>query len=213
MRRKERTIVVIGGGGHAKVLIGVLRKLPWDIAGYTDSRDVGVLLGAPCLGDDSVLPDVIAANANCAAIIGLGKVDASSRRAALQGQIESLGYEFPVIVSPTAVVNVGVELGPGTVVFDGAVVNPGATTGAACIINTHATLEHDCRLGNNVHLAPGATVCGEVVIGSHSFVGAGAVVIQGVRIADGCLIGAGAVVTADIAVPGTYAGVPARRIG
>ena len=129
MRRKERTIVVIGGGGHAKVLIGVLRKLPWDIAGYTDSRDVGVLLGAPCLGDDSVLPDVIAANANCAAIIGLGKVDASSRRAALQGQIESLGYEFPVIVSPAAVVNVGVELGPGTVVFDGAVINPGATAG------------------------------------------------------------------------------------
>jgi UDP-perosamine 4-acetyltransferase len=52
-----------------------------------------------------------------------------------------------------------------------------------------------------------------VVIGSHSFVGAGAVVIQGVRIADGCLIGAGAVVTLDIAVPGTYVGVPARRIG
>jgi acetyltransferase-like isoleucine patch superfamily enzyme len=93
------------------------------------------------------------------------------------------------------------------------VVNPGATTGAACIINTHATLEHDCRLGDNVHLAPGATVSGGVVIGSHSFVGAGAVVIQGVRIADGCLIGAGTVVTADIVVPGTYAGVPARRIG
>ena len=212
MRRKERTIVVIGGGGHAKVLIGVLRKLPWDIAGYTDSRDAGVLLGAPCLGDDSVLPDMIAANANCAAIIGLGKTDASSRRAALQGEIEFLGYEFPVIVSPDAVVNEGVALGAGTMVFDGAVstaapppVRAASSTPAASWSTTaprdrrargarghgerrlpHRRPLHGRRRRDRGH--PGVSICA------------------------GCLIGAGAVVTADIAEPGVYAGVPARRI-
>jgi acetyltransferase-like isoleucine patch superfamily enzyme len=85
-------------------------------------------------------------------------------------------------------------------------------TGPTCIVNTNATVEHDCRLGTNVHIAPGATVSGEVWIGDHTFVGAGAVIVHGVRIAEGCLIGAGAVVTDDLTEPGTYVGAPARRI-
>ena len=101
-----------------------------------------------------------------------------------------------------------VELGAGTVVFDGAVVNPGVATGPICIVNTNATVEHDCRLGTNVHIGPGATVSGGVRIGDHTFVGAGAVIIHGVRIVAGCLIGAGAVVTDDLTEPGTYVGLP-----
>ena len=213
MSRHEQTIVVIGGGGHAKVLISILRKLPWRIAGYTDSTDMGALLGAPYLGDDAVLPGVLAAHPDCAAALGVGKIDASPRRSGLQQRLESLGFSLPVIVSPHAVVNLGAELGPGTVVFDGAVVNVDAVTGAGCIINTNATLEHDCRLGADVHIAPGATVSGGVSLGDHSCIGAGAVVVQGLSIAGGCLIGAGSVVTGDIAVPGTYAGVPARSLG
>jgi sugar O-acyltransferase (sialic acid O-acetyltransferase NeuD family) len=212
MSRHEQTIVVIGGGGHAKVLISILRKLPWHVAGYTDSQDRGALLGAPYLGDDKVLPGILAAHPDCAAALAVGKVDTSPRRSGLQQQIESLGFRLPVIVSPSAVVNLGVELGPGTVVFDGAVVNADTVTGTACIINTNATLEHDCRLGADVHIAPGATVSGGVAIGSHSCIGAGAVVIQGLSIADNCLIGAGSVVTGDIETPGTYAGVPARSV-
>ncbi len=207
MSRKERTIVVIGGGGHAKVLISVLRKLPWTSpatrtpATSASSWALPAWATTACFRTCSRPPRLRGDHGR-----GQGRRLVAARRA--PGQLESLGYQFPVIVSPDAVVNIEVELGAGTVVFDGAVVNTGVTTGAACIVNTNATLEHDCRLGDNVHIAPGATVSGGVTIGSHSFVGAGAVVIHGVRIADGCLIGAGAVVTADIAVPGTYAGVP-----
>jgi len=213
MSRKERAVVVIGGGGHAKVLISVLRKLPWRIVGYTDSADRGALLGVPCLGDDAVLTDLLVSHPGCAAILGVGKIDTSPRRLGLQQELESLGFDFPIVVSPDAVVNTEVEFGPGTVVFDGTVVNAGTVTGKGCIVNTHATLEHDCRLGDNVHAAPGTTVSGGVTIGNHCFIGAGATIIQGLSICDDCLIGAGSVVTVDITVPGTYAGAPARRIG
>jgi sugar O-acyltransferase (sialic acid O-acetyltransferase NeuD family) len=212
MSRHQQTIVVIGGGGHAKVLISVLRKLAWHVAGYTDAEDRGTLLGAPHLGDDAVLPGVLATYPDCAAILGVGKVDASLRRSVLQQKMESLGFHLPVIISPNAVVNLEAELGPGSVVFDGAVVNTGTITGPGCIINTNATLEHDCRLGADVHIAPGATVSGGVTVGDHSCIGAGAVVIQGLTITDRCLIGAGSVVTGNIQIPGTYVGVPARRI-
>jgi sugar O-acyltransferase (sialic acid O-acetyltransferase NeuD family) len=206
------TVVVLGGGGHAKVLISVLRKLPWTIAGYVDPRDVGAVLGVPYAGGDEVLPALLARYPGCAAAMGVGKVDASDRRAPIQASAEALGYHFPVVVSPDAVVNDEVELGAGTAIFDGAVVNPGVLTGPGCVINTNATVEHDTRLGTNVHIGPGATVSGGVAIGDHTFIGAGAVVIHGVRIAAGCVIGAGAVVTGDLTEPGTYVGAPARRI-
>lgn len=209
----EKRIVVVGGGGHAKVLISVILKTPWQIVGYTDSRDGGALLGVPRLGDDSVLADLLARHPDCAAILGVGKIDASPDRFRLQQQMEALGFHLPVIVSPDAVVNAGVELGCGSVAFDQAVVNVGTVAGKGCIINTNCTVEHDCRLGDNVHVAPGATISGGVTIGSHSFIGAGATVVQGRNLAESCIIGAGAVVTADITVAGTYAGAPARRIG
>ena len=207
-----RTVVVLGGGGHAKVLISVIRKLPWTIVGYVDPRDVGPVLGVPHAGDDDVLPALMARHPGCAAAIGVGKVDSTARRARIQAAAEALGYAFPTFVSPDAVVNIEVELGAGTAVFDGAVVNTGVVTGPTCVISTNATVEHDCRFGTNVHIGPGVTVSGGVTIGDHTFVGAGAVVIHGVRIAEHCLIGAGTVVTEDLTEPGTYVGAPARRI-
>lgn len=204
-------IVVIGGGGHAKVLISVLKTTPWDMVGYTDPRDRGVILGVPYVGDDTILPELLRTLDGCRAIIGLGKIDASPTRIRLQEEVRALGFEFPVIVSARAVVNDEVELGAGTAVFDGAIVNSGTVTGSGCILNTNSTVEHDCRIGDNVHVASGATVSGGVTVGTNCMIGAGATVVQGVSICHDCLIGAGAAVVGDIERPGTYLGVPARR--
>jgi sugar O-acyltransferase (sialic acid O-acetyltransferase NeuD family) len=207
-----RQAVVIGGGGHATVLIAVLHKLSWDVVGYTDAHDRGTVLGVPHLGDDTVLPGLLRRYPGCTAAIGVGKVGVSPLRTDLLQLASSLGFELPAFVSPDAVVNEYVRLGVGTMVFDGAVVNSGSEIGRGCIVNTHGTIEHDCRLFDDVHVATGATVCGGVSIGAHSLVGAGATVIQGVDICPCCLVGAGAVVTRDLTAPGTYIGTPAERI-
>jgi len=206
-------IVVIGGGGHAKALISLLKKLGWEILGYTDAQDRGPILGIPYVGDDSMLPGILRTHQYCSAVIGLGKIDACSARVRLQREIRALGFDSPVVVSPRAVVNEEVELGAGTAVFDGAVVNSGAVTGGLCILNTNSTVEHDCRLGDNVHIAPGATVCGMAVVGNDCMIGAGSTVVQYATVCPGSLIGAGSTVVADIDSPGVYVGNPARRIG
>ena len=205
-------IVVVGGGGHAKVLIAVLNKLGWTVLGYTDLQESGPILGSRCLGDDTALESILGEHEGCAAVVGVGKVDTSSVRRHLHQQVVGLGFETPVIVSPAAIVNDDVMLGAGSVVIDGAVVNSGARLGALCIVNTHSTVEHDCALGENVHVAPGAVLSGGVRIGDDCLVGAGATLIQGVTVCAGCMIGAGAVVIADIGEAGAYVGNPARRI-
>ena len=211
MNHRADRIIVVGGGGHAKVLISVLKKMGWEIVGYTDPVDRGAILGVPHLGDDSGLPNLLLTHKDLRAAFGLGKIDRSLKRIRLQEELEKIGLYFPVIVSPSAVLNEEVELGPGTAVLDGAVINTGTVTGKACIVNTNSTLEHDCRLGDDVHIAPGATVGGGVSIGSGCMIGAGATIIQGLTICQDCMIGAGATVLKNIDLPGTYLGNPARR--
>ena len=206
-------IVVIGGGGHAKVVISVLKKCAYDIVGYTDRHDRGAILGVPYLGNDGILPEFIKNHGQrFKAIIGVGKVDVSSRRITLQNELGALGFDFPVIISPQAIVNEEVRLGPGTVIFDGAVVNTGSEIGRACIINTNSTVEHDCHIGENVHIAPGVNLSGGVTIGDNCMIGTGANIIQSISICDECLIGAGSNVFRDISSPGIYMGTPARKI-
>lgn len=204
-------IVIIGGGGHARVLVCVLSKLGFSILGYTDQCDGGTMLGVRYLGNDSILRGLRSARGSCSAVIGVGKIDISRTRERLHSEMVALGFEFPAIVSPDAVVNEGTDLGPGTVVFDGAVVNTGTIAGSQCILNTNCTVDHDCRLGINVHIAPGSVLSGGVTIGDHCMIGAGSTLIQGVTVCAGCLVGAGSTVVSDIRLPGTYVGSPARR--
>lgn len=206
-------IVVVGGGGHAKVIISLLKKHgDFRIVGYTDRENRGAVLGIPWIGGDSTLSELIRQDPSCSAAIGVGTVGRGDRRKVLMGQLGAQGFSLPALVSPTAIVNESVEIGKATVVFDGTVINSGTTIGECVIVNTHSTVDHDCSIGSYVHIAPGATLSGQVKLGDEVFLGTGVTVIHGVSICSHCVIGAGAVVIGDCVVPGTYVGVPARRI-
>jgi sugar O-acyltransferase (sialic acid O-acetyltransferase NeuD family) len=206
-------IVVLGGSGHAKVLISVLKKADYRVIGYVDPIDHGTVLGVPWLGEDEILSDIRSRHPECLAAIGLGKIEAGSgRRWQLHAQLQDMGFIMPPIISPHAVVNEDVELGAATVVFDGAVINSGTQIGQACIINTNSTVEHDCRIGDNVHISPGANLSGGVLMGDHCMVGIGANIIQGISVISACLIGAGATVVNDLVEPGIYLGAPAFKL-
>ena len=49
-------------------------------------------------------------------------------------------------------------------------------------------------------------------VGISSWIGIGSSIIQGVEIGEGTSIGAGSVVIKDITEPGTYVGVPIKKI-
>lgn len=209
-------IVVIGGGGHAKVVISILRKLDrFRILGYTDLKDNGTKGGVPYLGADEELASMARAPKELNAALGVGQVGLGEHRCELWMRLTRLNFpalSFPLIVSPDAVVNEEVSGGEGAVVMDGAVINIGAAIGRGVIVNTNSTIEHDVTLADWVHIAPGATVSGGATVGSFSMIGAGATVIEGVKITDRCMVGAGATVVHDLTQPGVYVGSPARRI-
>ena len=73
-------------------------------------------------------------------------------------------------------------------------------------------IEHDCVLEDYVHVSPSATLCGTVRVGEGTHIGACAVAVNNIRIAPHSVIGAGAAVIRNADSPGTYVGVPARKI-
>ncbi len=211
-----KRVVGIGAGGHAHVIIEILRMGAGEIeiVGLVD-RDKGLwnkdLDGVPVLGGDDRLPELYASGVRYA-FVGVGRGGSVDFRRPLYELARTVGFEVTAVVHPRAVIASSAELGDGVTVFAAAVVNTGARLGQNVLVNTAAVVEHHCVVGDHVHVASGAVLCGDVHVGESTMIGAGAVVRQGVRVGAQGLVAAGAVVVDDVP-PGTVvAGVPARPL-
>lgn len=204
-----KKVVVIAGGGHSRVVISILKKLKtFKVMGYVDEHDAGLLLGFKWLGNDRALPKLFKDHICRAAVIGVGCVRADSTREKIFKRIKAIGFEFPVVISPAAIINEDVAIDEGVVVLDRAVVNCGARIERGGIINTGAIIEHDAHIGEFTHIASGAVIGGAVRVGKRSFIGSGAAIIQCCKVTDDCTVGAGGVVIRDIIKKGVYVGNP-----
>ena len=205
-------IVLVGGGGHCKVVISIMNKLDtYNITGISDLKEN---LGKEVLGiqtrftDDQLLE--LHDRGIIYAFVTLGSVGNPDNRIRLFEMLKQIGFEIPVIISTEAIVDESVEIDEGTVIMPGAIINPGTKIGKNCIINTGAIIDHDCKIGDHVHIAPGVTLSGLVKIGSGSHIGTGASVIHGIEIGSRVIVGAGSVVVDAIQDNKKVMGLPAK---
>ena len=196
-------LTIIGASGHGKVVADIANKTGYDEIEFLDDDLTITQCGKwPVIG-----PAVKATEIDHDLFVAIG--DAAIREELMHCFQDR---HFPVLVHPNAVVAENVVIGEGTVVMAGAVINPGAKLGRGCIVNTCASVDHDCRLGDFAHVAVGAHLSGTVSLGKRSWIAVGACVVNNVTICDDVTVGAGAVVLRDIYEPGTYVGVPVRRL-
>jgi sugar O-acyltransferase (sialic acid O-acetyltransferase NeuD family) len=211
----ERPVIVLGAGGHAKVVVDLLLKLGRKVVAAVEPTAPAkerTLLGVAVHGEDIVLK-YSTTDIDLALGIGMPTDDpiaglAARRRAA--ARFEARGYSFPPLVHPSAVVAADCDIGNGAQVMAGAILQPGCTVGPFAIVNTRASVDHDCVLGEGCHIAPGATLGGNVRVGAETLIGIGAAVLQGVSIGAGALVGGGAMVIANVTDGQRRVGVPAR---
>lgn len=209
----ERAVLMLGAGGHGRVVADIIRCCGLQLAGIID--DVAAAgserLGSRVLGGCQQLPQIMRETGCRQLVLAIGH---NGRRLELAQHIEALCPQviWQTLVHPAAVVAADAVLGGGSVVVARAVLNPGARLGRHCIVNTAAVVDHDCSLGDGSSLGPGAVLGGNVRLGKGAVVAIGATVINALQLGEHSLLGAGGTAVRDLPDFKVALGVPAHVV-
>jgi sugar O-acyltransferase (sialic acid O-acetyltransferase NeuD family) len=200
-------VAIFGTGGFAREVACLLHDLGRGdrIVAFHEPDDVFIgrnLLGVPVLPQSAFEPN------RCRAVVGIGN-PAIREKVVRELPAETI---FDTLVHPTAVMSQWVDLGEGSVICAGAVLTCQISIGRHCQLNLNTTVGHDCSFGDFCTVAPGTNISGNVEFGSRVDVGTQAAFRQHIRVCDDVVIGMGAAVVKDIVEPGTYVGVPAKKV-
>lgn len=200
----SQSLIIIGAGGHAKVVLSVAVLSAEKMCGYLDDNPTllhQMMSGYPVLGDTTGLK-----SHDGVAVFGLGN---NLLRKKIADEYTTTRWK--TLIHPTAYIHPSAKIGKGTVIFAGAVIQPDAIIGDHCIINTGATIDHDCVIGDYVHLAPGVHLAGGVKVAEGTFMGIGSVATPYVQIEEWAQVAAGGVVINNVPAKTTVMGVPAKE--
>lgn len=193
--------VIYGAGGHAKVLIDLVRE------GYPGVEIVGALadgatggghvLGVPIVGGFEEV-ERLRSEGVTLGIQGIGALTSNADRERHRARLLDAGLDVPALVHPRACVEPSAILGAGAQLFAGAIVGSDASIGANTIVNSGVVVSHDCRIGDHVHLTPGAILAGSVAVGDRTVVGMGVTVYLGLSIGADVVVSNGVTVLTNV---------------
>jgi UDP-perosamine 4-acetyltransferase len=198
-------VVILGAGGHAKVVIDVFRSAGIRVEKCLVPGGSGQISGVP-ISDEAEGIEALSA-ARSRAFIAIGD---NSVRLRLGRSLRERGIRFANAISPSAYLASDVRLGTGILIAPQVVVNAASDIGDDVILNTSCSIDHDSVIASGAHVAPGSHLAGNVHLGERSFLGVGTSVIPGISIGAGATVGAGSVVIRDIPADARAWGNPAR---
>lgn len=201
-------LVVIGAGGHAKVILDCLSsQAGYNVLALLDAQsDKKELLGVPIVGGDEHLSDLVNQGVKHA-FIAIGD---NKRRKAMALKLTTMGFQFINAISQHAVVSEHAILGQGICIMPGAIVNAGTQIGDHVIINTNSSIDHDCNIAAFSHIAPGVNLAGNVTAEEGCFIGTGASVIPNITLGQWTCAAAGSIIVNNIKSCQKIKGIPAR---
>ena len=204
----SKNVFIFGYSGHAYVLIESMLDLGYTISGYFDKKEavlnpynleyLGFELDVDLksiVNQDYVFPTV----------------GENFIREKLLKIFDEQGLNQFVLIDKAANVSKTAQIGLSTYIGKSVCVNALAKIGKGVILNTNAVIEHECVIDDLVHIAPSATLAGNVKVGRGSFVGANSVCKQNITIGTNCTLGAGSVLVKNMADKEIWMGSPAKK--
>lgn len=179
-------LVIIGGGGQAKVIIDSLNLNIFFkvliVDPYSKSKK---LLGIPIVDRLSSKYDQVPKKF----IVAIG--DNYKRWQIVQTLLEAdPETKFYTSVHETAFVSNKAYVGTGSMICAGAIVGVNSKIGSHSIINTKAVVDHDCWIRDYANIGPNVALGGGVEVGMRSFIGISTTVLHSTTIANDVVLGA-----------------------
>lgn len=210
-----KKIVIIGSGGHAKVVLSeILLLKKFKILGFIDDFiPTGTLIDKENnlfnIGKIKDLKSIV--DKNTCGIIGIGE---NYIRKKIVQDIKRIIKNFcwAKIISKNAIISKKVDIGEGTVIIPGSVINTGTKIGKHCVINTRSSVGHDNYFSDYSSCGPGSTIGGGVFVGESSYLGIGCTIKNGINIKENTIIGGHSFVNKNCEKNSLYFGVPAKKI-
>lgn len=210
-----KRLIIVGAGDFGREVSWVAERMNaqmpvWELLGFVDDSDAmrgKSVDGYPVLGPVSWL-EAVTEELYVVCSIGTGRV----RKQVMERVLANPHLRPAALIDPAAIVGRNAQVGPGCVVCAGTVLAISSRLEAHTIVNLNCTVGHDTVLEPYCTVHPGSNLSGRVHVGDCTDIGTGTKIIQGLSVCLGCIIGAGSVVVKNITEPGTYVGVPARRI-
>ncbi len=171
-----------------------------DIIGFC-ANEPSNLLGLPYLGHNASLED-----SSASLILAIGD---NATRKKLSQQMHH--RQFASTIHTSAEVSMHALIGIGCMVLHRAIVQARTSVGNHVILNTGCQVDHDGRIGDYVHIGPGAVLCGNVTVGEGSLIGAGATILPGIQVGRWAVVGAGSVVIRNVPDGARVIGSPAKE--
>lgn len=208
-------LVIVGAGDFGREVSWVAERINaqtpvWELLGFVDDSAAirgRTVDGYPVLGPVSWL-EAVTDELYVVCSIGTGRI----RKQVMERVLANPHLRPAALIDPAAIVGRNVQIGQGSVVCAGVVLTVSVHLAEHTIVNLNCTIGHDVVLEPYCTVHPGSNLSGRVHVGACTDIGTGTKIIQGLAVCSGCTLGAGTVVVRDITEPGTYAGVPARRI-
>ena len=208
MSDPKSDVILLGYSGHGYVVAEAAISAGHTFLGYTEDEKLDQNpFGFRYLGDERNSAFNWRNSKNFALGVGNNKI-----RAKIAKRVASYGGECLIVIHPDASIAIGVRIGNGTFIARNAAINPLALIGRNVIINTSCSVDHECRIEDNVHVAPGAVLAGDVKVGNGAFIGANSVIKEGVNIGEGAVVGAGSVIIRDVVAGKRIVGNPGKYI-
>lgn len=141
----SKSLLIIGAGGHGRVVKEVAEALGYDKIAFLDDNSVEAI--GKIADSKSFVQEYQAA------FVGIGN---NKFRNELLQRLEQEGFVIPALLHPTAYISKTAVIGKGTVVEPKAIVNTNSRVGLGCIISVGAIVDHDVVLEDCVHVNAGA---------------------------------------------------------
>jgi len=187
---------IFGFGGHAKeVAVQIGGEFTFFVDDQFSSKST-----RPLSSFDPLEFELMIAVADC------------NRRESIVSKLPSDTKYFSFIHPTALIMDSNIEIGEGSFIGAYSVLTTEIKIGRHAILNRGNHIGHDTNAGDFFSMMPGAIVSGTVTIGDRVYMGTNSTVIEKKYVCNDVILGANSVTVKNIETPGTYIGVPSKKI-